>query len=98
MAGWIYAPAFFVLKLPVALARAPDKIKGVEDGWRFCFAWTLVNCYNGKAGVSLLEEARSKDNEADNAKGRFCPPALSGFEENLSTELVTQESIMDPML
>ena len=26
MAGWVYAPAFFVLKLPVALTRAPGKI------------------------------------------------------------------------
>jgi hypothetical protein len=46
----------------------------------------------------LSEEAQSKDNEADNVEGRFCPPVLSGFEENLSEELVTQESIMDPML
>ncbi len=46
----------------------------------------LVNFYNGKAGVSLSEEARTKDNEADNAEGRFCPRALSGFEENLSKE------------
>ena len=57
----------------------------------------LVNCYNGKAGISLLEEARTKDNEANNAKGRFCPQSVSGFKENLSKELVTQESITDPM-
>ena len=31
-------------------------------------------------------------------QGRFCPPVLSGFRENLSEELVTQESTMDPML
>ena len=54
----------------------------------------LVNCYDCKAGVSLLEEARSKDIKAHNAKGRFCPPAFSGFKENLSEELVMQESIM----
>ena len=46
----------------------------------------------------MLEEAQSKDNEVDNAEGRVCPPALSDFKENLSKELVTQESIMDPML
>ena len=56
----------------------------------------LVNCYDGKADISLSEEAQTKDNEANNAKGRFCPRALSGFEENLSKELVMQESIMDP--
>ena len=44
----------------------------------------------------MSEEARTKDNEADNAEGRFCPWALSGFEENLSEELVMQESVMDP--
>jgi hypothetical protein len=33
MAGWVYAPAFFVLKLPVALARAPDKIASGSGGW-----------------------------------------------------------------
>jgi hypothetical protein len=37
----------------------------------FCFACTLVNCYDGKAGVSLSEEARTKDNRADNAEGGF---------------------------
>jgi hypothetical protein len=55
----------------------------------------LVNCYNGNASVSLSEEVRTKDNEAYNARGRFCPRALSGFKENLSKELVTQESVMD---
>ncbi len=59
------------------------------------FEWTLVNCYNGNAGVSLSEEAQTKDNEAYNANGRFCPWALSGFEENLSEELVMQESVID---
>ena len=44
----------------------------------------------------MLEEAQTKDNEADNAEGRFCPRALSGFKENLSKELVAQESVMDP--
>ena len=43
----------------------------------------------------MLEEAQTRDNEAYNAEGRFCPLALSGFEENLSIELVTQESVMD---
>ena len=60
--------------------------------------WTLVNCYNGKADVSLSEEAQTKDNEANNAEGRVCPRALSGFKESLSEELVTQESVIDPML
>jgi hypothetical protein len=55
----------------------------------------LVNCYDGNAGVSLSEEAWTKDNEAYNAEGRFCSWALSGFEENFSEELVTQESVMD---
>jgi hypothetical protein len=40
-------------------------------GEDFAFAWTLVNCYDGKAGVSLSEEARTKDNGVDNAKGGF---------------------------
>jgi hypothetical protein len=43
----------------------------------------------------LSEEAQTKDNEAYNAEGRFCPHALSGFKENLSKELVTQKSVMD---
>ena len=55
----------------------------------------LFNCYNSNTGVSLSEEARTKDNEAYNADGRFCPRALSGSEENLSKELVTQESVTD---
>ena len=58
----------------------------------------LVNWYDCKAGVSLSEEPQTKDNEANYAEGRFCPRALSGFKENLSEELVTQESVMDPML
>jgi hypothetical protein len=33
MAGWIYAPTFFVLKFPVALARAPGKIALGSGGW-----------------------------------------------------------------
>ncbi len=32
----------------------------------------LANCYNGKAGVSLSEEARTKDNE-----GLQCPGQVS---------------------
>ena len=28
----------------------------------------------------------------------ICPWALSGFKKNLSKKLVTQESLMDPML
>jgi hypothetical protein len=76
MAGWVYAPAFFVLKPPVALkTRALGKITLGSGGW-------LKNCYDGKAGISLLEESRTKDNEAGNAEGRFCPRALSGFKEN----------------
>ena len=31
----------------------------------------LVNCYGGKAGVSLSEEAQTKDKGADNAEGGF---------------------------
>ena len=57
--------------------------------------WILVICCNGNAGISLSEEARTKDNAAYNAEGRFCPQALSGSEENLSKELVTQESVTD---
>jgi hypothetical protein len=63
---------------------------------KFCFEWTLVSCYDGKAGVSLLKEAQTKGNESDNAEGRFCPRALSGFKENLFKQLVMQESVMDP--
>ena len=44
----------------------------------------------------MSEEARTKDNEAYSAEGRFCPCALSGFDENLSKELVMLESVMDP--
>jgi hypothetical protein len=34
MAGWIYVTAFFIiLKLPVALARAPGKITFGSGGW-----------------------------------------------------------------
>ena len=33
--------------------------------------WSIVNCYHGKAGLSLSEEARTKDNGADNAQGGF---------------------------
>ena len=56
----------------------------------------LVNCYDDKSGVSLSEEARTKDNEADNVEDRIYPRALSGFKESLSEELFTQESVLDP--
>ena len=44
----------------------------------------------------MLEEAQTKYNEAYNAEGSFHPWALSGFDENLSEELVTLEFVMDP--
>ncbi len=45
MVGSILASASFVLKLPVALARAPDKIAYGSGGRveEFTFVWTLVN-------------------------------------------------------
>ena len=46
----------------------------------------------------MSEEAQTKDDEADNAEGRICPWVLSGFKENLSGDLVAQESVMDPMI
>jgi hypothetical protein len=33
--------------------------------------WALGNCYAGEAGVSLSEEARTKNYEADNAEDDF---------------------------
>jgi hypothetical protein len=65
----ILAPALFVLKFPVALARVPGKIAFGSGGRVEDFAFVGVGlCNDGKVGVSLLEEAWITNNGANNAK------------------------------
>jgi hypothetical protein len=58
-----------------------------------------INCYHGKAGVSLSEEARIKDNRANSDKGGFALGLYQALRRTStkSKRLVMQESIMDPM-
>jgi len=43
-AGSIFAPASFILNLPIALARAPGKITyGSGGGVKILLVWTLVD-------------------------------------------------------
>ena len=68
----ILTPAFFVLKLSVAVARAPGKNALRSGGWvKMLLCVDAGQCYDGKAGVSLLEEARTIDNGANNADDGF---------------------------
>ncbi len=56
--GSILATALFFLNLPVALARAPDKITFGSGGRIEDFACVDVGrCNNGRVGISLSEEA-----------------------------------------
>jgi hypothetical protein len=62
MVGRILAPALFVPKLPVALARTPGKITFGCGGRVEDFACVDVGQYNyGRVGVSLSEEAKIKE-------------------------------------
>ncbi len=70
MAGSILAPTLFVLKLPVALARAPGKTtygsgRRVENFTLCVGPWLMQH---ERVGISLLEEARITNNGACNAK------------------------------
>ncbi len=58
MAGSILAPALFVLKLPVALARLPGKIEFGSEGRVEDFSCVDVGqCNDGRVGISLSKEA-----------------------------------------
>ncbi len=68
-AGSILVPALFVLNLPLALARAPDKIAFGSGGRVENFACVANGCCNdGRVGVGLPEEAQITLNGDSNAK------------------------------
>ncbi len=61
MVGRMLAPAFYILKLPVALARMPGKIAFRSGGRVEDFARIDIGqCNHGRVGVSLSEEAQIK--------------------------------------
>jgi hypothetical protein len=71
-AGSIFAPALFVLNLPVALARVPGNIAYGSGGRVEDFAcMDLSWCNNGKVGIIFVREG-SHNNQLGQQCSRLC--------------------------